>query len=256
MSNKHDIWDTMQQYRATKSKALAVLIDPDKTTDNDLDMLVPMLHTAKVDLLFIGGSLLTKDRMQSCVAYLKARTDIPLVLFPGSPMQVVPEADALLLLSLISGRNPELLIGQHVAAAPYLKESKLELIPTGYILVDGGKATTVSYISNTTPIPNDKPEIAACTALAGSMLGLRTVYLDAGSGAEKNVTADMIKAVRAQVDTPLIVGGGIRTPEAAKAACLAGADVVVVGNAIEKDPLLITDMARAVHSLSSKTSRV
>lgn len=256
MNSKHDIWDKMQQYRATQSKALAVLIDPDKTTNADLDLLLPMLHSAKVDLLFVGGSLLTQDRMQSCVAYLKARTDIPLVLFPGSPMQVVPEADALLLLSLISGRNPELLIGQHVAAAPYLKESKLELIATGYILVDGGKATTVSYISNTTPIPADKPEIAACTALAGNMLGLRTIYLDAGSGAEKCITTDMITAVRKQVDTPLIVGGGIRTPEAAMAACQAGADIVVVGNAIEKDPLLITDMARAVHSMSDKTSRV
>lgn len=254
MSNKQDIWLKMQQYRADKQKALAVLIDPDKTLDGDLDLLLPILDTAQVDLIFVGGSLLTKDRMQHCVSYLKQHTNIPVVLFPGSPMQVIPDADALLLLSLISGRNPELLIGQHVAAAPYLKESGLELISTGYVLVDGGKATTVSYISNTTPIPADKPEIAACTALAGTMLGMRTIYLDAGSGAQQAITQQMIKAVRAEVDVPLIVGGGIRTPKAAMDACTAGADIIVVGNAIEKDPLLITDMARAVHSLSGKTS--
>lgn len=244
----------MEQQAATGRKALAVLVDPDKTTEGDWHMLVPLAESAGVDYLYVGGSLLVEDRLQRCVAYFKQHSQIPVVLFPGSPAQIVPQADALLLLSLISGRNPELLIGQHVLAAPRLKQSGLETIATGYVLVDGGKLTTVSYISNTTPLPNDKPDIAACTALAGTMLGLRAIYLDAGSGATTPVSEPMIAAVKAQIDTPLIVGGGIRTASAASTACKAGADVVVVGNVLEKNPLLLAELAQAVHQSSSKST--
>ncbi len=243
----------MEQLPTLGRKAIAVLVDPDKTTENDWHMLVPLAESAAVDYLFVGGSLLMDDRLKACVSYFKNHSNLPVVLFPGSPAQIVPDADALLLLSLISGRNPELLIGQHVLAAPKLKQSGLETIATGYMLVDGGAPTTVSYISNTTPIPANKPDIAACTALAGTMLGLKAIYLDAGSGARNAVPAVMIEAVRQQVNTPLLVGGGIRSAAAAKRACRAGADIVVVGNALEKDPLLIADLARAVHQSSTKS---
>jgi putative glycerol-1-phosphate prenyltransferase len=176
------------------------------------------------------------DGLARVVRYLKAHTQIPVILFPGGNHHIEPEADALLLLSLVSGRNPEFLIGQHVVAAPLLKRSGLELLSTGYILIDGGAPTTVSYVSNTQPIPADKAGIAASTALAAEQLGHKIIYLDAGSGAKNAVPPRLINAVRKEVTAPLIVGGGIRTPEAARAAWQAGADIVVVGNAAEDDP--------------------
>lgn len=170
----------------------------------------------------------------------------PRILFPGNVLQVSREAEAILLLSLISGRNPDLLIGQHVIAAPYLKESGLEILPTGYLLIDGGSPTSVSYMSNTIPIPANKPDIARCTAMAGEMLGLRLMYLDAGSGARNPVPEAMIRAVRSEIGVPLIVGGGIRIPEQAMAAVSAGADLIVIGNAVEQSPQLILEMAEAI----------
>ncbi|MFN5358438.1 MAG: geranylgeranylglyceryl/heptaprenylglyceryl phosphate synthase, partial [Bacteroidota bacterium] len=165
--------------------------------------------------------------------------------------QITPYADALLYLSLISGRNPELLIGQHVISAPAVRKSGLEVIPTGYMLIDGGAPTTVSYISNASPIPSDKNEIALCTALAGEMLGLKLLYMDAGSGAKYAIKESMIQAVTSQVHIPVIVGGGITDPEKAYKNCKAGADIIVVGNAIEKDAHLIHEMAAAVHTSSA-----
>jgi putative glycerol-1-phosphate prenyltransferase len=165
--------------------------------------------------------------------------------------QVSSGADAILFLSLISGRNPELLIGQHVLAAPMIKQANLEVLSTGYMLVDGGRPTTASYISGTLPLPADKPDIAACTALAGTMLGLSHIYLDAGSGALNPVSVDMIQAVREMVDVPLIVGGGIRDCDAAVDRAQAGADVVVVGNITEKKPLVIQEIAKAFKSISA-----
>jgi putative glycerol-1-phosphate prenyltransferase len=155
-------------------------------------------------------------------------------------------ADAILFLSLISGRNPDFLIGQHVISAPILKKSSLEILPTGYILVDSGKQTTVSYMSNTTPIPHDKPEIAACTAMAGEMLGLKLMYLDAGSGAQRAISPKMISIVRKSVDVPLIVGGGIRSANEAYEAMLAGADTIVIGNGIEKNPALLAEVSEKI----------
>jgi phosphoglycerol geranylgeranyltransferase len=172
------------------------------------------------------------------------------VLFPGSPAQISKYADALLYLSLVSGRNAELLIGQHVVSAPFVKKSGLEIMPTGYMVIDGGAPTTVSYISNATPIPSDKNEIALCTAMASEMLGMKLIYMDAGSGAKRAITESMIAMVSANIEIPLIVGGGITDPEKAYRNCKAGADVIVIGNAIEKDPALIKEMATAVHSLA------
>jgi putative glycerol-1-phosphate prenyltransferase len=173
-------------------------------------------------------------------------------LFPGSPSQISKQANALLYLSLISGRNADYLIGQHVISAPFVKKSGLEIIPTGYMVIDGGAATTVSYISNASPLPADKPEIAMCTAMAGEMLGMKLIYMDSGSGAKKAVTEEMITAVAQHIDVPLIVGGGIRDAEKAYLNCKAGADVIVVGNAIEKDPSLIKEIATAIHSVPAK----
>jgi putative glycerol-1-phosphate prenyltransferase len=202
---------------------------------------------ARADLLFVGGSLLTTASFDRCVERVKQLSDRPVVLFPGSPSQLSAHADAVLFLSLISGRNPELLIGHHVTAAPTIKALGLEAIPTGYMLVDGGRPTTVSYVSQTLPLPHDKPGIAAATALAGELLGLRTIYMDTGSGAQRTVSPAMIAAVRKTVNIPLIVGGGIRDAATARTLCEAGADVLVVGTAFEQDPELIFAMSEAVH---------
>ena len=233
-------------------KMLAVLIDPDKVRLTRLDQLIELSLLAKVDFFFIGGSLIVSNQLDACLSAIKSKCDIPLVLFPGDSYQLSYKADGILFLSLISGRNPELLIGKHVITAPYLKVSPLEVIPTGYMLIDGGVPTTVSYISNTSPIPSDKNDIAACTAMAGEMLGLKCLYMDAGSGARKPVTEEMIAAVRSVVQLPLIVGGGISTPEQAARNVLAGADVIVVGNAFEADPSLVVSMAHGVHEAGMK----
>lgn len=223
-------------------KQLAILIDPDKSDQNHLEQVLDNAIQYKADYFFVGGSLMTSDDMDTCLAFLKTQNEIPVVLFPGSPLQVNSKADAILLLSLISGRNAELLIGQHVIAAPLLKKSKLEILPTGYMLIDGGKQTTASYISNTFPLPADKPEIAATTAMAGEMLGLKYIYCDTGSGALHPVSSEIIQAVDQTVDIPIIVGGGINTPEKADKAYEAGANLIVVGNAFEKSPHLMEEM--------------
>jgi putative glycerol-1-phosphate prenyltransferase len=212
-----------------------------------LNDLVALAVEAKVDYIFVGGSLVISDHLAECVQQIKTVCSIPVLLFPGSPAQISKHADALLYLSLISGRNADLLIGQHVVSAPFVKKSGLEIIPTGYMVIDGGAATTVSYISNASPIPADKADIAMCTAMAGEMLGMKLLYMDAGSGAKKAITEEMIQTVASQIEVPLIVGGGIRDAEKAYLNCKAGADVIVVGNAIEKDASLIAEMAAAVH---------
>lgn len=231
---------------STSSRQLAVLIDPDKSQAKQLSRLVDYAQKGWIQYFFIGGSLLFKNEVEEVVEYLKTNTSIPVILFPGSPSQVVENADALLLLSLISGRNADLLIGRHVESAPILKHSSLEIIPTGYILIDGGKNTSVSYISNTTPIPSDKSDIAAATAMAGEMLGLKMIYLEAGSGALHPVPQKLILRVKQSIDIPLIVGGGIRSKEQLEIAFQSGANLVVVGTAIEHDPELIESFSSVV----------
>lgn len=245
---KLNIYNGLVEKKKNAQKSFAVLIDPDSVLPSSLNSLVNLAEKAKVDYFFVGGSLVLSTHLDEVIQQIKAATDIPVVLFPGSPSQVSRYADALLYLSLISGRNPELLIGQHVVSAPFVKKSGLEVIPTGYIVVDGGAPTTVSYISNAAPVPADKNDIALCTAMAGEMLGMKLIYMDAGSGAKKPITTSMISAVAENVEVPVIVGGGITDPEKAYLNCKAGADVIVVGNAIEKDPSLITAISNAVHS--------
>ena len=232
-------------------KCFAVLVDPDDTDLKSLEKLAGIATENHVDYFFVGGSLVVGDFLEDTIRFLKSKTSIPVVIFPGSVQQVNPHADALLFLSLISGRNADLLIGSQVLAAPYVKKSGIEAIATGYVLIDGGVATTVSYISNSTPIPHDKKEIAVCTAMAGELLGMKLIYMDAGSGAKKAISAEMIHAVKRHIEIPLIVGGGITTAEKAYENCNAGADIIVVGNAIEKDPALIRDISFAIHSASA-----
>jgi putative glycerol-1-phosphate prenyltransferase len=234
-------------------KSFAVLIDPDKVDAQKIQHLVSLSVNANVDYFLVGGSLVISSNLDECVQQLKQSCSIPVILFPGSPSQISSYADALLYLSLISGRNPELLIGQHVISAPFVKQSGLEIISTGYMVIDGGAPTTVSYISNATPIPADKNEIAMCTAIAGEMLGMKVIYMDSGSGAKRPVTESMIEAVAKNITVPLIIGGGITDPEKAYRNCKAGADVIVIGNAIEKDPALIREMALAIHSVPVNT---
>ena len=234
--------------KAEGRKLLAVLIDPDQADDAvRLELTIQNACMAKADLLFVGGSLLATDTFDACVRRVKELSDRPVVLFPGSPTQLSAHADAVLFLSLISGRNPELLIGHHVTAAPKVKALGLEAIPTGYMLIDGGKTTTAHYVSQTSPIPYDKAAIAGATALAGELLGLRAIYMDTGSGAKRFVSPEMISTVRRSVSLPIIVGGGIRDGETARELCDAGADVIVVGTAIEQDPEAVFALSEAVH---------
>jgi putative glycerol-1-phosphate prenyltransferase len=240
--------EILRNFRKEGRKGLAVLLDPDKTGSNGLPETIKKLDALKPDFFFAGGSLITGDSFHILVEAIKRNSKVPLVLFPGSNLYIHSDADGILFLSLISGRNPEFLIGQHVVAAPLLKASGLEILPTGYMLVDGGKPTTVSYISNTQPIPADKADIAACTALAGEMLGQQLLYLDAGSGAENPVSPGMISAVKKATSLPLLAGGGIRSGEQAKNAWEAGADCIVIGNVLESNPDLLEDFIRIRNS--------
>jgi len=241
-----EILEKLSKDASKGRKKFAVLIDPDKSTPASIKKLARLSGKAGVHYFFFGGSLLMNNKGEVLIRALKEFSNIPVVLFPGGSLQVYQNAHAILLLSLISGRNPDMLIGRHVESAALLKASKLEIIPTGYMLVDSGRPTSVSYISNTMPIPSDKPDIAVCTAIAGEMLGLKVMYLDAGSGAQHPVPAEMIRRVKVETSLPLIVGGGIKDAEKARKALNAGADVIVIGNAIEKNPSLIESISKVM----------
>jgi phosphoglycerol geranylgeranyltransferase len=244
------IFDKILQNKQQKKKALAVLLDPDKVETTAFNHFLYNCVENRVDFFFVGGSLITNNVMAEMIEIIHSQTNIPVIIFPGNSLHIEPSADGILLLSLISGRNPDYLIGQHVIAAPILKQSGLEILSTGYILVDSGRQTTVSYISNTTPIPHDKPDIAACTAIAGELLGLKLIYLDGGSGAMYPVSPKMIRRVRENIDAPLIVGGGINSAEKAHDALEAGADIIVIGNAFEKNPTLLPEIAEVIQSFN------
>ncbi|MCU0419378.1 MAG: geranylgeranylglyceryl/heptaprenylglyceryl phosphate synthase [Cyclobacteriaceae bacterium] len=242
------ILESLKAQQRQRKKSIAVLIDPDKAEDlGRLRTLVRLASENCIDFFFVGGSLVTTTNLSEVIQTIKENSALPVVLFPGSSLQIDPQADGILFLSLISGRNPDLLIGQHVIAAPILRNNPIEVLPTGYMLINSGRTTSVAYISNTTPIPEDKYSLAACTAMAGEMLGLQLVYLDAGSGAEREINARMIAAVRKSVHVPLIVGGGINTAQKAANALEAGADMIVIGNAAEKDPNLLIEISDRVY---------
>lgn len=223
--------------RARGQKRLAALIDPDDLPAGAAwQDFLRLLDRSPITDVFIGGSLLTHRDVKDMLGTVRKRVSRPIVLFPGEPDQVVPGADAVLFLSLISGRNPDLLIGKHVAAGMRIRRMNMEIVPTGYMLVGDGPLTTAAYMSQTLPIPAEKPQIAVATAVAGEMLGLKAIYLDAGSGAGHAIPVNVLEAIREQIDCPVIVGGGINDAASIRAAWNAGADVVVVGTAIEKSP--------------------
>jgi putative glycerol-1-phosphate prenyltransferase len=232
-------------------KLFALLIDPDRTNKKSLEKLIRQAERCHTDLIFVGSSYMAGNGTGQVIEIIKRSCHIPVVIFPGSIMQIDKKADAILFLSLISGRNADLLIGKHVQAAPLLKKTHLEVIPTGYMVIESGRLTSVQYMSGTLPLPRHKTDLAACTALAGQLLGMQVIYMDAGSGACRPASSHMIKAVKQEIILPLIVGGGIDTPQKARKVASAGADVIVVGNSIEKKPETIFSMAEAVHSVSS-----
>ncbi len=215
-------------------KLFAILVDPDKHDKASLQRLTGLANKPAVDFILVGGSLVSGS-VDETVQTLKRNTDLPILLFPGNILQISPHADGILFLSLISGRNPEFLIGNHVIAAPLLKKIKLEIIPTGYMLIENGRTTAVEYVSNTKPIPADKIDLTVATAMAGEMLGHKMLYLEAGSGALAPVNSSMIREVKNNTTVPLIVGGGIHTAKQVSQIYDAGADIIVVGSVIEDD---------------------
>lgn len=244
---------TLYDILNNKSGKVAILIDPDKT--NSADSLLPLVR--KIELLnpafiFVGGSTVSPEDFENCTSTIKKLTDTPVILFPGSHHQISSHADGILFLSLISGRNPDFLIGHQVESAHLLKKMDIETIPTGYLLIDGGKTTAVSYVSQTTPIPADQIQIAVNTAIAGEMLGLKAIFLDAGSGALTPVSAAMIKAVKENINIPLIVGGGLKNTFEIDAALNSGADLIVIGNRIEEDIDFLLDIKLALENHTSK----
>jgi len=234
------IYKKMLLNREAKRKMLAILLDPDQCRGRVLSSTISALKTDMPDFIFVGGSL-TVSSTESLIDILREETKATVILFPGNAAQFTPKADALLNLSLLSGRNAEFLIGQHVNSAIAIKNSGMEMIPTAYLLIDGGKTSSVEYMSNTRPIPRDKKEIALSTAVAGELLGMRMVYLEAGSGAKIPVSQEMISYVRDGLSLPLIVGGGIKSIPDLENAFEAGADLVVVGNIFESHPEKIAE---------------
>lgn len=242
-----NIFEKINVNRLNGRKQIAVLLDPDKVSKEWLQEVVKVSESSDVDFFFVGGSHLSGTNFSELIRNLKVQTQIPVIIFPGDQMQVDSDADALLFLSLISGRNPEFLIGKHVMAAPVLKKYGLEVISCGYMLIDGGNTSSVQYVSQTFPIPASKTGIAVSTAIAAELLGLKSVYLEAGSGAQNHVPLKMIEAVKKNVEIPVIVGGGISNGATAEHVCKAGADMIVVGTAFEKEPSLIAEISSAIH---------
>ncbi len=249
-SNGHSTYDHLLATAHRKGAGFIVLIDPDKLSEDALPAFAERCVGADVDALFIGGSLMHAVELDRYVGALKAVTDLPIVGFPGTLCQIAASLDAVLYLSVVSGRNPEHLIGQHVHAAPMIRRLGIEPIATGYMLVESGPMTTAQYMSGSAPLPRNKPEIAAATALAAEMMGMRLLFTDGGSGAEHPVSEEMIGAITETCAIPLVVGGGLRTPQAVARKVAAGARFVVVGNAIEQngDASYIADLAAAAHA--------
>lgn len=243
---KNSIYQTILNSKKKGKKLFAVLVDPDKFSSR----VIRELHKARVDLIFVGGSKLRKGNFHRCVAAIRKLTRIPLVIFPGRlPEQISEKADAILLPSLLSGRNPDYLIGQHVLAARHLKRSGLEIIPMGYILIGGGKKISTQIVTRTRPVKSTNTALAVSTAIAGELLGMKIIYLEAGSGSGIPLSESMIKEIRKNISLLIIAGGGIDSAEKAIALCRSGADLIVVGNAIEKDSTLATQIARAIRSI-------
>jgi phosphoglycerol geranylgeranyltransferase len=232
-----------------KGAAYLVLIDPDNVNEAKLSRFVKHCTDYGVDGFLVGGSLMVNGDIENCIKIVKQNSSLPAIIFPGDVNQVYDSADAILFLSVISGRNPEHLIGKHVLAAPKIKKTGIEPIATGYMLIESGTTTTVQYMSGSLPLPRNKPEIAAATALAAEYLGMKLIYLEAGSGAQNPVPDEMVKAVTQNCRIPVIVGGGIRTPETARKKVKNGAKIIVTGNFFESEDNwpMIKELAESIH---------
>jgi putative glycerol-1-phosphate prenyltransferase len=243
------VYEKLIQIRNRKGSGYVVLIDPDKRTEAETQQTVETCVENGVDAIFVGSSLLLSNRFNMTIQTIKREFDIPVIIFPGSTIQLSEYADAVLFLSLISGRNPEYLIGAQVLGAPIIRKMGLEAISTGYMLIESGRTTAAEFMSHSKPIPRDKNDIAVAHAMAGEYLGLKMIYLESGSGAIYSVPEEMIEAVSSYINIPVIVGGGIRTPEDARKKVEAGASFVVTGNILEQDQsrFLIKEFADAVH---------
>ncbi len=236
------VLDYITKAKQKNEKLLAILLDPDKIELDKLALVVKKITNANVHLIFVGGSLLFKNVLDAFVKIIKDNTNLPVLLFPSNAIQITDNADAILFLQLISGRNSEYLIGNQVIAAPLLKQTNLEVISTGYLLIESGRETTASYISNTKPIPAHKPEIAMATAMAGEYIGNKLIYMDGGSGALHTIPIDFIKKVSTHISIPLIIGGGLKTKKEIRTVFNAGATVVVIGTAFENDENLLIQL--------------
>jgi phosphoglycerol geranylgeranyltransferase len=230
-----NIYNTIVQAKTENKKLLAILLDPDKIVWENLEFLIQKINQSPATHIFIGGSHVQNNILDELIISLKQKISLPIVLFPGNPSQISAEADAILFLSLISGRNPDYLIEHQVNAVPILKKTQLEIISTGYILIESGNETAVARVSNTKPLDRNNSDYATHTAQAGEMLGHKLIYLEAGSGAKQAVPFEMIKKVSENIKIPLIVGGGIIDLHGIQKAYEAGADLVVVGTAFEND---------------------
>ena len=231
-----------------KGAGFIVLIDPDKKNDKNIDQLVEKAHQNGVDAIFVGGSIIMDGLYHKRVERIKSISEIPVILFPGGVNQINKHYDAMLFMSLLSGRNSHYLIGEQVIAAPIVKDYGIETIPTGYLLIDGGSPTSVEVVSGTKPLPSNRPDIIISHALAAQFLGMELIYLEAGSGALNEVPGDVVKKVADEINIGLIVGGGIRTPEDANSIVNSGASFVVIGSAIEKSAELIEEFSSSIHS--------
>lgn len=247
---KTDILNHIVSRKSKGQKQLALLIDPDHAAKEHLLKMCDLAKDIGATCFLVGGSLLTDGDLNGTVRLLKSNSDLDVIIFPGSSSQICEHADGILFLSLLSSRNPEMLVGQQVVAAPYLRKSKLEILSTAYLLIDSGVQTTASYMSNSTPIPSNKSEIAACTALAGQYMGMQLAYLDGGSGAKHPVPEGMIQKVSEYINIPLIIGGGIDSSEKAIQIFEAGADMIVIGNAFEKGQTFSSELKNYLKSVN------
>ncbi|MBK9285413.1 MAG: phosphoglycerol geranylgeranyltransferase [Sphingobacteriaceae bacterium] len=224
-----------------KKAQLAVLIDPDKFNPQ----LIKMAELNSASCFLVGGSKLKSDNFKSTIQKIKKITKLPVIIFPGDEKQLCKEADGIFILSLISGRNPEYLINKHIKAAPYILKYKLPSIPVAYVMIDGGNKSTTSKVTKTNPLKNNQINLIKNTCIAGELLGFKAIYLEAGSGAKNTIKAQTIKKIKKNINIPLIVGGGISSFNSAKQIIKAGANLVVVGNALEKNSNLIIEIGKA-----------
>lgn len=229
------IHEQILEAKKNRQKLLAILLDPDKIVWEQLDHLLDKINESPATHIFVGGSIVQSTILEDLIAQLKQKTNLPVIIFPGDPSQISPQADAILFLSLLSGRNPDYLIEYQVQAAPILKKTNLEVISTGYILIESGNETAVARVSKTEPLNRENFDLALATAQAGEMLGNKLIYLEAGSGAKKPVPLEMIALIAQNIEIPVIVGGGIVDLHGIKEAYNAGADLVVIGTAFEND---------------------